>query len=448
MQTPSKRLLVDLSSILWTSLKAGTDKEFGFTVEFNGRKTLVNSAEYGYENAINHLVAALDANGLSPVDMILVVEGLHSKLLRQSVMPTYKGGDAPSHPPEAYLEFDKLRQRLITTFTALGAQAVTQDGVEADDVLAYLALHLKGEKIIDTADRDLAVLISDGSTPTTGVCLWRDGRRETENPLGPFPCKYITVFKALVGDTSDKIPGAKGFGETAWLNLLVNFGVEGLENLHQLYVTRQLARLAEDVAEFKPLQKILDDMQGSMNSFIVAKLYPEKVNTLRKPLQWTAGMVKPRDATTDERLKQWAGAVRLIHSGNYDDALAFFKAKLAESPFVAFDIETSTSDRSDDWLKIAQGLVDGEEDRLGVDVFGSTLTGFATTFGKNNQYTFYWTHAHLEQPGVTNITKEQAKAVLQAIPPTLRTIVHNAQFELPVIYEDLGPLQADEEALA
>lgn len=441
MQTfKKKRIICDLSSILWSGLLAGKDDEFGRDVEFNGRKVYVNSAVYGFENCINHFVAVLEATGLTPMHMILVVEGMNSKSLRQSVLPTYKGGTEPSRPPEAYEEFNKLKAKLLDTFLSLGANAVTQDGIEGDDVIAYLATHLDGEKIIDSGDGDLSVLISDGSTGTTGVSLYRQGGFVTENPLGPFPCKYVTVYKALVGDTSDKIPGAKGFGKAAWLDMLCTFGYDGLEMMHDLFITKQLHRLAEDVAEFKPLQKIIDDAKGAYNSFTVARLYPEKVNTVRRPLEWSAGMVKPRTADTDPRVKQWAGAVRLVTAENYDEALKFFRSKIAESPFISFDIETSSCDEGDEWLREVAGKSD-DEDVTGVDVFGATLTGFGITFGCNMQYTFYWSVDHLPQPGQTNITKAQAKAVLESVPASKRTVIQNAQFELPIIYEELGPLE-------
>lgn len=442
MQTfKKKRLLVDLSSIMWSGLLAGKDEEFGRNVEFNGKNVYVNSAEYGYENCINHFVSVLAATELTPMSMVLVVEGLHSKSLRQSVLPNYKGGDGDKRPQEAYEEFNKLKQRLLDTFLALGATAVTQDGVEGDDVIGYLATNLEGEKVIDSGDGDLSVLISDGSTGTTGVSLYRQGTFVKENPLGPFPCKYVTVYKALVGDTSDKIPGAKGFGPAAWLDLLCVFGEAGLEALHNLFMTKQLAKLEEDVAECKGLRKILDDQKGAYNSFTVARLYPDKVNTVRRPLQWSAGMVKPRSAETDERLKHWAGAQRLVTAENYDTALSFFRSKIAESPFISFDIETSATDEGEEWLREVAGKTDEDDVGPGVDVFGATLTGFGITFGSNMQYTFYWSVDHLAEPGATNLTKAQAKAVLESVPASKRTAIFNAAFELPVIHEEFGPLE-------
>jgi hypothetical protein len=157
-------------------------------------------------------------------------------------------------------------------------------------------------------------------------------------------------------------------------------------------------------------------------------------------------MVMPVDTDTDARLKHWAGKVRLVHTGNYDEALKFFRQTLAASPFVSFDIETSVTDEGEDWLRaIAKKVDEEDDDKLGIDVFGAKLAGFATTFGRNNQFTFYWTVDHLEEGNTKNLSIAQAKAVLESVPASKRTVIQNVAFELPVVMENLGPLEVMED---
>lgn len=438
----SRRLIIDMSSIMWTCLLAGQDKEWGVKVDFNGKPTLVNSAQYGYENAVNHLVAVLDSLHLTPMNMIMVVEGMNSKFLRTSILPTYKGGTAPSHPEQAYVEFNKLRGMLLETFLGLGACWCSQDGIESDDVMTYLALNLKGERIIDTNDNDLTAIVDNDN----GIRVWKFGKGLVEdNPYGPFPFRHITVYKALVGDPSDKIPGAKGFGPTAWNNLLIQFGYEGLDLMEGLIRDRQLDRLAEDVGTLKELQRIIDNKDTVYKSYDCARLYPMKVNTMRKPLEWKAGMVRSRSEIKDERLRHWGQQVRLVSEENFKAACDFLSSKMEESPVVSLDIETSTSDESDDWLEQAKAKSQAAGDDIGVDVFGSTLTGFSLTFGCNMQYTYYVTVDHVEEQGVTNISREQAKHMMNLIPESKRHIIQNVAFELPVLMKNLGPM--DEEGV-
>ena len=123
--------------------------------------------------------------------------------------------------------------------------------------------------------------------------------------------------------------------------------------------------------------------------------------------------------------------MRLIHAGNYDEAVKWAKGQIAASPFVTLDIETSTPEASDEWL-----MLRGKEEK--VDVFGSELTGLGMTFGNNLQYTFYLSHDHVEENGVVNLTKEQVKKFVQLIPISIEILVHNFQFEGPVLLNSLG----------
>jgi DNA polymerase I-like protein with 3'-5' exonuclease and polymerase domains/5'-3' exonuclease len=422
-----KRLLLDMSSICWMSLLAGKDKENGVTVEHEGRDVFVNSASYGYENAMQHILATMKRFEVVPKDMILVLEGHSSKILRKTKLPQYKESRS-TRPAEAYEQFNLLKEKLAQAFLDVGAHVVTQDNVEADDILAYLAQHLDGEKIIVTSDGDLAVLVQDGTH------IWR--REELDqNPYGPFSHKHISVYKALVGDTSDNIPGAKGFGEKAFLDLLVAFGEEGLEALTGLLESRTLHMLHEDVAELKSLQKVLDSEEQVYASWYAAKLHPEWVNTLRKPLEWRVGMVKPLTPETDERLKPWAGQTRLVTKANYAAAVSFLKSKVSSTPYFSLDLETTVPDESDDWL--AQRTKNGG----GVDVIASSIVGCGIAFGDNLQYAYYISVGHAD---TDNVKLGELVLMLEEIPKDKFTVAHNAAgFELPVMYNNFGHLWTD-----
>lgn len=276
-----KTLIIDVSSVIWTSLLAGKSTEFGYTVEHEGKSVHVNGWEYGLENAISHVTAVARELDFNAAQMIFVVEGKLSKARRVVLYPGYKEGRG-SRPPEAYVEFGKVRDALCSEFSGAGATVVTQDGVEGDDVIAYLVENVNGSKVILTQDGDLAVLIGES------VSLFRNGALLTENPFGPFPSKYITVYKALVGDTSDGIKGCPGFGDKAFLNMLVWGGNGVLPALDSLIRSRELHTLEEDVAEFKPMRKIIDFANSIYASHDAALLYPEWVNTKRQPLVVTS----------------------------------------------------------------------------------------------------------------------------------------------------------------
>ena len=357
-----RRLIIDTSSVLWMSLLAGKSAEFGRIVEFEGKSVHVNGWEYGVENAVSHITAVARDLGFHAGQMIFVVEGKMSKARRTCMFEGYKASRG-SRPEEAYLEFNKCKDALIAMFRAAGASAVTQDGVEGDDVIAYLVANLDGDKVILTQDGDMAVLMSND------VQVFRNGKLLTDNPFGPFPTQNITVYKALVGDSSDNIKGAHGFGDKAFLNMLVWGGDGVLPAIEGVILRRELHTLEDDVAEFKPMRKIIDCAESVYTSYELAKLYPEWVNSKRVPL-----VVEPAtpNATIaiDERIERL--------KGTSDDALCEkFVAPVIVKQHVVFDCELigletpvflvcmknlETGERNSFWLHNPQDVVAGELD--------------------------------------------------------------------------------------
>ena len=53
------RMAFDMSSVLWTGLRSGKDEADGIYVDHNGKERLVNSAAFGYENAVGFMVSIM-----------------------------------------------------------------------------------------------------------------------------------------------------------------------------------------------------------------------------------------------------------------------------------------------------------------------------------------------------------------------------------------------------
>lgn len=424
-----KRGLIDLSSVLWTSLLGGKDGEYGkWVTKEDGKEVLINSAAYGYEGAVTAILDFMKATSLVPHQLLLVKEGMNSKQVRTALHPAYKFGR--DKVPEQYIEFEKCREMVIDAFTSVGASAVWQDGVEADDVLGYLAGRLQGDVVVMSGDKDLAVLV-DGR-----VRHYRAGVFDA-NPFGDFPHHLIQVYIALVGDASDKISGAPGFGAKAWDKVYAAFGDGGLEIMLTLIREKRLAELVEDVADVPELQKVIDGAVAVYLSYELGRLMVERVNTLQKPLQWRVGMVKPRGGL-DSRLRGWGGVQRIVHAGNLDGARDFFVAQMARSPEVSLDLETYTNDESDAWLERRT------KKGGGVDVMGSRIASCGLSFGDNGQYHFYLTTAHAATEEHSNLTLDQMREFLELVPKDKITLAQFAAgFELPVLFNHFGEAWKD-----
>ncbi len=416
------RIAFDMSSLIWTCLLAGKDVEAS-KVEHNGRLIPVNTAAYGYENAVNSVVSTLKNCGLVPRNMIMVFEGIDSKSRRLAIANTYKAKRG-NRPLEAYAEFSKLSDKLKEVFGNLGACCVTQDKAEGDDTLAYLAINSEEDLYISTNDGDMTVLngVNKYGANITVLINGIVG----ENRYGDFPMQFVTVYKALVGDTSDCITGIRGFGESAFTEFFKEFGVDGMAELDRLAKLGSLDELIPEM-DNKMIARIYNGAEQFLTSYALAKMYPEWVNTLHHPLKFQPGLI--RGEVKDERLVRWSCTTDLITLDKWADWTKSAFAGLVKSEYIALDIETSTPDESDEWLE-----AQGKEDGAGVDVIGSKLTGMSLTYGDNLQHTVYIPVDHKD---TSNVPSEVLKDYIKTLCDSgVQLIIQNYSFEGAVLFNE------------
>ncbi|MBT2325538.1 hypothetical protein J7E62_24700 [Variovorax paradoxus] len=432
------RLIIDGNSYLNSALLKGTDHDEGYKVKDEaGKEHQVNGAQYGVDNFFEYVVRDIEQFRIAPRQIILVWDGKNAKMRRRALLARYKEGR--DKIPEVNEQLNKAREMCTQLMLDLGATVMQQKGMEGDDVIGYLSKTLPGRKVVATGDGDLSVLVSE----ETQTEVWRLGEMNKQ-PYGPFPHRFITLYKSLVGDSGDKIPGATGFGDTKFVDLVRIFGMDGLELMQDLILTNKLARLREDVADFPPLQKIIDSADQVAISWRCAELHVEDVNTLNGPLEIQAGMVKTWASLPDDRrvhaLRKFYATNTLVHAANYDDAKAKLAARLAETPFFALDIETSATEESEEW---SERLMKATESKEKLDALGHELTGMSITFGDNTQHTIYMTVDHVETADVKNISSAQCREVVEMLPEDKFIVIHNRSFEFNVLYRAWGQVWAD-----
>jgi hypothetical protein len=269
------RLIVDTSSLIWSSLLSGVDREYGKKID----GVLVNGWQYGYEVANSQLSRLIENLHIAPINVIFVVEGQMSKMNRQSIYSKYKESRS-TRPPEAYESFNRAKDKLTSSFLNLGSQMCIQDGVEGDDIIAYLASKLPGDIVIMSVDGDMTTLINNR------VSLYQRGAITRANKYGDFPHKFVPVYKALVGD-GDEYKGAIGFGPKMFSDFIKWGGLGVLPAIEGMMKRRTLHELEDDVASFKPLRKVVDGAEHVYESYECALLHDEWVDTERYPLRVT-----------------------------------------------------------------------------------------------------------------------------------------------------------------
>ena len=144
------------------------------------------------------------------------------KTFRNDLYADYKMQRKPT-PPELKEQFPLIKQML----EALNITYFEFPGIEADDIIGTISKKFNGEKFILSGDKDLLQLIDEDTT----VWLTKKGVSEIDkvdearlNEMFGLKPYQIIELKALMGDTSDNIPGVKGVGEKTALDLLYKYG--------------------------------------------------------------------------------------------------------------------------------------------------------------------------------------------------------------------------------
>lgn len=143
------------------------------------------------------------------------------KTFRAQMYPAYKA--TRKEPPE---ELSVQMDYFPKIVRGLGWPCLAVPGVEADDVIATLVAKARSrgwEVIIYSADKDIMQLIGDHVTMIDALHQKTYTRDEVIKKIG-VPPEKIADFLALVGDTSDNIPGIRGVGDKTAAALLEQYG--------------------------------------------------------------------------------------------------------------------------------------------------------------------------------------------------------------------------------
>jgi DNA polymerase-1 len=187
---------------------------------------LVDGSSYLYRAF--HAIPPLSTKSGEPTNAVLGVVNMLYKL-QDELKPTYMAVvfDAPGRTfrDDLYSEYkanrpsmpDELRaqvQPLLDAIEAMGIPLLRIEGVEADDVIGTLARQAAAAgspTVISTGDKDLAQLVGEYVTLVNTMDDTTLDRAGVELKFGVTP-EQIIDYLALVGDTSDNIPGVPGVG--------------------------------------------------------------------------------------------------------------------------------------------------------------------------------------------------------------------------------------------
>ena len=284
-----------------------------------------------------------------------VVFDAPGKTFRNDMYPEYKANRASM--PEELREQIKPLHKLIK---AMGLPLVMESGVEADDVIGTLAkqAEVDGLKVvISTGDKDIAQLVTDNISlinTMNNQYLDQDGVKEKFG----VSAERIIDYLALMGDTSDNIPGVPKVGpKTAakWLNQYGSLdeliaradevkgkvGESLREHLDAIPLSKELVTIKCDV----PLNEAPVDLtRTEADTDTLHKMVSHyEFNTWLKQLGGEKGAVVAASAEEDD--EPLPAVVKLTVDTVLDEAdFKSWLTKLSSAEYFAFDTETTDLD--------------------------------------------------------------------------------------------------------
>ena len=211
---------------------------------------------YGFLNILHKLETDLQP------DAVAIAFDLKEKTFRHEMYSEYKG-NRKGMPEELASQMPLLKDILSN----LGYVLVSKEGYEADDILGTLARQAteNGHQCyIATGDRDSLQLVSDSvnvilATTSMGrsqsVVMDKEAVREKYS----LDVSQLIDLKALMGDTSDNIPGVMGVGEKTAVSLLQKFGTLDAvyENIEDPFIKKGVREKLKNDREMAYISKQL-----------------------------------------------------------------------------------------------------------------------------------------------------------------------------------------------
>ena len=287
------------------------------------------SAAWGIVNFLQRLLATHRPEYLAWVND-------SGKSFRHEEYPAYKA-TRQKLTEELQSDFDRGMERIATLLEAYRIPIITLDGYEADDVIGSLAdagVRAKLNVVIVSGDKDFQQMVQPGvwllnpgrGGPASVEESWV-GMENAADRLGVPPDRVID-YLALVGDSSDNVPGVKGIGDKTACELVAEFGAleSILANVEKITKKRprealmehaDLARLSKSLVTIRrdlPVPLDLERMRIEEPDFDALKqLFIElEFTSMIKDFVAPVAPVKPREATSYETVDTLPAMHRMI----------------------------------------------------------------------------------------------------------------------------------------
>ena len=323
---------------------------------------LPTNALFGFTRMLKKLIDQAQS------DYIAVVFDSGRETFRRELYADYKANrtEAPDELIPQFPYFPKIAE-------ALGLPVLSLNGFEADDIIGTLATQLSesdNEVIIVSADKDFMQLIKPGISIFDSMNDRAIGQEQVMDKFGVRPEQVIDVL-ALIGDSSDNIPGMSGVGPKTAAQLIEKYGdvesilssAEAIRNDKSIRNRTKIAETIESEAEIVRLSRKLativtdapielsrkgssypvSDLDGLTLLELIKKHSPERENLkkLIQELQFESILAPLLDPTAQEEpAEEAAYDYQTVLPENFD----VFLQELKQQKVFSFDLETTSLD--------------------------------------------------------------------------------------------------------
>ena len=228
-------------------------------------------------------------NAIEPTSMYVIFDGENSSMNRKNILSEYKAGRHQSRITNWDIFEDvgdehdaKIDQivRLIDYLKCLPVKTVALDKVEADDIIAHLASKITSNNdnsraFIVSSDKDFIQLASDK------ICVYRPIEKDyytadtVMKKFGVLPENFI-LYKVLMGDSSDKVPGIKGLGAKKLAKLFPELGERALTLDDIIEIS------AEKHKEHVIYSRVVFQENDLRNNYKIMNLHEPMINEVEK----------------------------------------------------------------------------------------------------------------------------------------------------------------------
>ena len=347
-------------------------------------------------------------------DYILFSLDSKGKSFRNEIYSEYKANR--SEPPEELLTQLPIALNLIKE---MGFHSIEKEGYESDDIIASITTIAKQQGIkviIVTHDKDMYQLVDDDKVlifdPRKKILI---NEEEVIKKFGVKPTDF-TNFQAILGDSSDNVPGVKGIGLKGGAKLINQYHT--LENIYQnideikgavkkrmiegkekAFLSRELVTLKTDLfdkidledfkfPEVNPIMKVADKLRELEMERVIQKVEKEGMFIKTKPPKIEKMEFQTKTILDEKELFEIIG-------------------KIGNNEIVAFDTETTSLDKD------------------------KKIVGFSFAFKEES----FYVPIHHNYLGVPKQIEESV--AIEAIKQLFnkKIIGHNLKFDLDLVYK-------------